>query len=544
MSLKESEVFEDFDTLTSAADEADEGIKQRCGTDVISELKELMKRFTVETAPKYQKRIKDSLETLQVLPEALPFKVNGYQENDKKQAVIGRIIYTGVYSLIRAVGPIMEAIIEHDFDIQDYLKGVRETKEIKNAKLIEYKKGLKNVGVVAPSELDVNAAIYVRTFEINQMVDENGKPLAKGIKEAEIEKMKYEIYKDYAEKKKQEKEFQMAKSRFESEMLEIEHIMDEELIEEIILNALEYAKNTILGKLMSAVAQYQFLIDKLNYRTNVLADGKVYHLSYNERHLSGMIKIMKELYCKASLSVFSQMLTDLVTYTVDLEVSNKNPYRAVVEMDRQLAHWMQLDAFNKCMSMDILFTICLVRSYHGSSECSKLLIQYVTDVLIEEETEGRVDVKTDKSKPMRLYTTVATWIREHYERGRKLNHYSKRDAANSNTGNSGYSIIRSNQGELAAAGEVINLDVERAKRVEMMTLAAGPYNREIKREDLIKVADRRDPNKFHAYTATLVVCSCCSIKENREHLPMKCSTMKCNRCGLFGHHVSNCKQSM
>lgn len=522
------------------------------GTDIIPDnfsdnrepeqiLREFVRGFTVTSATLYQKRMVSILQEMKINVAKMRANINREQLND----AVGRSIYYGLRSNISGVGKEFGKLISGGFKISEHLSAVRSKKDNKLQHLKSLQKLFTSISIEETNSTQEDADLRMATFQIEELMrseaERDKKTLDK--EKLEWEKLKCQNKHDILMKDKynQRKEKLLKKNEVMSKIADIQSEVEYETIEEIILDTFVSCSNSICTKVNTLAVEYPFLNEKLTMRTEILATKEIYDNVLRERNLSGIVAVLKESYGSISLSIFSEMLTALVTFQVGETESTEHPYRAVVTLCQMLEHWQQMDAFNQCMTVDILFTVCLIGGYSDASPFKLRIVQHLTDLILDSE---------DKYKPqkgssaMPLFTRLCTWVREH-EKTKVMASGTRRIYPKEAKGNvTSYKSVVAKGTESAALVDVVKHTEVGSERLQRMTVLAGPYCGEVTRAHLIKVPDLRVPDKYHSYTATFDVCKECVIPENFSHSPLRCSKMQCSKCSMYGHHSRNCRQQI
>eukprot|EP01034_Spumella_vulgaris_P022930 gene22930-29108_t len=337
--------------------------------------------------------------------------------------------------------------------------------------------------------------------------------------------------------------------------------LKKDVILEQVIGSLQLGLTRIATKIKTAVKDYPLIVDRLKTKIKLSSTGQWIHDPYTSNNVSGMYEMLFVDYAKASLVVFARMLLDWIDHEVSLSECNSNPMKVVNDCDQTLRAFAQLDMW-RYMSKDRMAVVFMLKSMDKDSALRKEAVREIYAFIrrVENSPGGEDAYNEAADTDMPMYHFLCEWIRTEHDpvqkfdlSGAKTVKSGKNDKPNAVVKPFNLNQTRRRDGETAAAagaeqgdgssvsggGDAFQTTRSSGLRgVDSMAKAVGPYTREITRSDWLYC---ESGGKKHLYTATSQKCPNCN--GDKKHPNPVCFLAECNKCGLFGHKILDCKQN-
>jgi hypothetical protein len=292
-----------------------------------------------------------------------------------------------------------------------------------------------------------------------------------------------------------------------------------------IIIGLSTAIGEILSKVYQAVKDYPEVRERLSWRCP-LSNQPGLNDPLNQGNLCGVYYLLHTQYNSATLSGFCNQLLEIMSLRLSEYDSTHNIMKGPEIMDKQINLWQQMKYY-EFMTRDYFFTVMLLHMYTGDERVRFIMetLRYIED--------HQHEITTGNSHFMPVYTHITHFIRDICNNTMIM---SKTKALSLQTPRNNYNNNRNRVqfagAEQAAAANSLGED------------AVGPYNGEVTRESNLFITDVNSGNRF-IYTATKSKCPKCEKKVRAQSCgtPL-CYLAQCKKCGMFGHKMDNCKQSI
>jgi hypothetical protein len=262
----------------------------------------------------------------------------------------------------------------------------------------------------------------------------------------------------------------------------------------------------VVGKIKNVLtkeaAAFVFVKNKLNMQVIMPATGVEVSNSYDNNFLSG---IFAGLYLKYQVSTFTDFTNSfvrLIDFSITDEETRTSPMKAVNGIQQFIVEWERRNLWEK-LTKDQLFTAILVKSLTKSSAIRHQILNNI--YLWSREAEK------DEEVSMPLYKRVCDYI-ENYQDNQVFG------GKKSGGGGGGGNKWKSNN----------NQQLEEA--------ASGEENKGKFKKKFTYVSEKRKHD----------VCARCYNEDGSSTTsqckPTPCFSVKCNKCGHYGHKQFACKE--
>ena len=306
---------------------------------------------------------------------------------------------------------------------------------------------------------------------------------------------------------------------------------------EIIGNGTLTAIGVLLTKVKVAINEYPYMRTKMQGRV-MLANGDIIIDPFTKGNLCGIYTILYKEYNKVTMGMFCHELIALLNLSSSESVTRDRPEQAIVECNKHLKTWQQLDLYS-FMDMDKLFTIALLNSFHKDAElrsqATMAVVKYMNEIE-QGDTEDDLNFQNNKSD-MPIYNHLLSFVNDIYSRSRAMMKESGFNNRRKDFNNSTQGTQRNQsnmKGQEAAMTANTDQDADTTDR----------YDGYVTRDMNISFHDSYTNRKLQ-YLATKNPCSLCSkaTQSNKSGHNPKCYTSKCTACGLYGHNKHQCRQT-
>jgi hypothetical protein len=503
-------------------------------------------------------------------------------EGKLEEAIFGSNIHDGIIKCIKTGGDLLEAIVGSNFDMSQFTNSIAEEQsntltELENERK-RYKEAVINSETAPVEKIYTLKAKFAANMKLKDIhdtlrgqwlaisgedskVEEGGDVIDTDAEEAKLSSTtrsktakkaskwenspEYAHYQEIAARTMEEIEndagimYLQAYERYEASrslkytlegvVTEGENSIETQSKMLNLASLYQYLIACIVGKVQAAVNNFTDIKVKLQRRVR-LSTGTIDD-PFGANNLTGMLVILYRHYSKASMVRLNRSLMKLVSTENSLSESQNNPVKILGKMNKQMKNWKQMDLI-KYLTLDNLFSIALVKSYHVDSEIRQKTMERLIADAEKIDTNG---IDTNEATP--LYNSLSEYIENIFSQVKDLNNENFKGESSKKFGSS--TVITASSTPTKPSG--YSRSYEKAAAAIETTEATEFYDGEVLPDRNLHVTSR-ETGKRHTYTATKVACPKCSqTDKSKKCSPFHCFIRQCHKCKMWGHHQNECR---